>query len=128
MIQLVTDWRPLWPWVREGLWEVIERTRAKWLPEDVYTELRGGVAALFTIKDDAGFMVAKRLQDYDGQVFFVWALWGVNALADESDELHAAFAKVARDAGCVRMQMRSPRKGWARVGWRERETVYEMET
>lgn len=127
MIQVVQDWRPLWPWVEQGLREVIERTRPTWVAADVYAELRSGTAVLATVGDEAGFLVLKRLQDYDGPVMFVWALWGPNALAPMDEAAHEALRALSKQAGCVRMQMRSPRKGWARVGWVERETVYEQE-
>lgn len=127
MIQVVEDWRPLWPWVEEGLRDLCARLRPTWVPADVYAELKAGLASLVTIADDAGFMVVKRLQDYDGQVLFVWALWGPGELAPLQDAAQAELSALAKKAGCKRIQMRSPRKGWARVGWTERETVYERE-
>ena len=127
MIQVVQDWRPLWPWVEDGLREVIAKTAPTWLAADVYAELRSGAATLATLADEAGFMVLKRLADYDGPVLFVWVCWGRNAVAQYEDAVVAALFDLARQAGCLRVQMRSPRKGWGRVGWRERETVYERE-
>ena len=127
MIQVVQDWRPLWPWVEEGLREVIAKTTPTWLAADVYAELRSGAATLATLADEAGFLVLKRLADYDGPVLFVWVCWGRNALREHDDAVHVALFDLARQAGCLRVQMRSPRKGWGRVGWRERETVYERE-
>lgn len=126
MIQVVTDWRPLWPWVRAGLLEVSERTEPTWIPEDVYAELKSGSAALLTINGDAGFCVVKRLVDYDGPSLFLWAMWGPGELAPLYDEIMAALDGFARQAECKRIRMMSPRKGWRRVnGWRERDTVYE---
>lgn len=126
VITLVRDWRPLWPWVEVGLNHIVSKTRPTWIAADVYAELKAGVAVLMTLADERGFAVVKQLQDYDGPVMFVWALWGQD-LAPIQDEIQAEMEKLARDAGCKRIQMRSPRKGWGRVGWTERETVYERD-
>lgn len=127
MIQLVADWRPLWPWVQEGLAAISKRLNTSWMPEDVYVELKSGAATLATIADGAGFLVLKRLQDYDGQVLFVWIVHGPNKLRQHYEEVFSDVAELAKQSGCIRVQMRSPRRGWARVGWTERETIYERE-
>jgi hypothetical protein len=127
VINLVQDWRPLWGWIEQGLREVIERTHPSWVPADVYAELKSGSAVVVTVADDAGFMVIQRLQDYDGMVMFVWVMWGPNSMSAIEDKVWASLAEMARQAGCKRVRMRSPRKGWARIGWTEVETVYERE-
>ncbi len=126
MIQTVTEWRELWPWVSDGLWEIIERTNPTWIPEDVYTELKAGQAALMTIEDDRGFVIVKRLQDYDGPSLFLWAIWGPGELATLYEQIMDELDKFAKAAGCRRIRMMSPRKGWHKVkGWREKDTVFE---
>lgn len=125
MIQHVADWRPLWPWVREGLDGIVEKTHPTWIPEDVYADLKGGQASLFTIGERSAFFIAKRITDYDGLTFFIWALWGPGELGDIGDDVRDDIETFARSAGCRHIRMMSPRRGWSRVGWVERDTVYE---
>jgi hypothetical protein len=126
VIEHVADWRALWPWVSDGLWQIIERTNPTWIPEDVYCDLKAGQASLLTIDGDKGFAVVKRLIDYDGPSMFLWAMWGPGALAPMYEEVMSELDNLARAAGCKRIRMMSPRKGWQKVrGWKERDTVYE---
>jgi len=115
----------MWPWVREGLDGIVAKTAPTWIPEDVYADLKGGAASLFTIGDRAAFFIAKRLQDYDGVTLFIWAMWGPNDLADIYADICGDLDTLARAAGCKHIRMMSPRRGWSRVGWVERDTVYE---
>ena len=126
MIEHVANWRPMWPMVRVGLEQIIAKTSPSWIPEDVYAELKSGAAALFTVDDHNAFLVAKRINDYDGQVLFIWAIWGPNEFADSYREVQDELAKIARSLGCSAMRMTSPRRGWRRAGWTERETIYEV--
>ena len=126
MIEHVADWRTLWPWLRAGLLEVIERTSPTWLPEDVYADLKAGQASVLTIDGERGFVIVKRLIDYDGPSLFLWAMWGPGELAPMYEGIMAELDELARAAGCRRIRMMSPRKGWQKVaGWVERDTVYE---
>ena len=125
MIQHVVDWRPLWSWVRGGLDGVIAKTNPTWIAEDVYAELKGGSASLFTVGDRAAFFVAKRVQDYDGSTFFIWVMWGPGELGDIGEDVREDIETFARAAGCRHIRMMSPRRGWSRVGWVERDTIFE---
>ena len=61
-------------------------------------------------------------------VLFVWVLWGPGELAPHEDAINKELDDMARTAGCVRVQMRSPRNGWGqRPGWTKLETIYERE-
>jgi hypothetical protein len=126
MIEQAKNWRSLWPWVSDGLWDIIERTNPTWIPEDVYAELKAGSAVLMTIDGERGFVIVKRLQDYDGPSLFLWVMWGPGELARMYDGIMDELDNLARAAGCERIRMMSPRKGWHKVrGWRERDTIYE---
>jgi hypothetical protein len=125
MIQHVVDWRPLWPWVRGGLDGIVAKTNPTWIPEDVYAELKGGTASLFTVGDRAAFFIAKRITDYDGLTFFVWVIWGPGECVDIWRDVLGDIEAFAKRAGCRHIRMMSPRRGWSRVGWVERDTIYE---
>jgi hypothetical protein len=101
------------------------KTRPTWIPEDVYAELKAGNASLFTIGDREAFFVAKRITDYDGLTLYIWALWGPGECVDIWRDVLGEIETFAKAAGCKQIRMMSPRRGWARVGWAERDTVYE---
>jgi hypothetical protein len=119
--------RAVWPWVRIGLEEVQAKTRPEWLPEDVYTAIKGGSAFLFTIGADDGFVIVQRTQAWDGPRLFVWIMWGRNALAQQQFAIEVELDKLAASIGVRKLRMQSPRKGWERVGWQAIETIYERE-
>jgi hypothetical protein len=117
--------RDLWPWVEKGLYVVKRKGKARWLPADIYGEIKAGTSALYLCGQDDGFMVCKVLQDYDGPVLFVWAMYGrlihiEQDIIDDLDEL----AKVVK---AKRIQMRSPRKWASRGYFHEQEVVFERE-
>ena len=116
---------PLWPWVRAGLDKVIERAGADWTPGQVYTALTSGTALLYIAGAEDGFMVVQRQMDSRGPILFVWALYG--DCADEQDAHFKFTDELARSIGADRIRMESPRKGWARFGFKVKTMTYERE-
>ena len=122
--------RAEWGWLRNGLLTVIERTRERWLPEDVWQSIMGQHAFAWRITkdaDDIGFMVLRRDMDVDGPALFVWALWvEPDGLRDCYRELMAQIDDVARRIGAKRIRMESPREGWTWVKFFDPvRTIYE---
>lgn len=122
-----------WGWLRHGILHCINKTREKFLPEDVYCALRGNVAWAFVFRteedEDFGFMVLQNQHDPDGVVLFVWALWcEANAGAKHKDAIYAELEKLAVAAKVKRIRMQSPRPGWGRETFFEQvAVVYERQ-
>jgi hypothetical protein len=117
--------RDLWPWVEKGLYVVKRRGKARWLPADVYMDIRANKCALWTCGQDDGFMVTKTLDDCDGQVLFVWCIYG--RLAHIEQDIIDDLDELARTIKAKRIQMRSPRKWASRGYFHEQEVVFERE-
>lgn len=124
--------RAVWGLVRSGLEIVQLRTSADWLPEDVYTHLKGGTAQLFVAKRwnrPVGFVVLTiTLNPFSGnRTALIWICY----TAEEGvvDELLPTVEKLCKEAGAVRISFQSPRRGWqrrlAKHGFKLREFVFE---
>lgn len=122
----VADLPQHWPWVRQGLEELIARFDCDWLPEDVYAAIKAGAAGLSIIGDKAGFIVLQQQQRVRGPCLFVWVI--VGDLAPYEQQLYAELEKVAREIKAPTIEMWSPRTGWGRRGFfKEHSIVYVHE-
>ncbi len=126
----VEDIYQLWPWVREGLEKCAEKTGERYRPEDVYLMLQSKGAWLYVFErndNSVGFLVVQRLQDPDGPVLFIFALWG-EAFREYSVQSYGLVEELARSIGAKRIRMQSPRRGWSREKFFTAvTTVYERE-
>lgn len=123
-----------WPFVRAGCERVIAKTNDRWLPEDVYMELRSGSAFLYMLEHDAdevGFIVVRRVMDPDGPVLFVWILYTEPGLMKESHNWKLVLAEVdelARSIGAKRIRHYSSRSGFEELGaFTLKMHIYERE-
>lgn len=121
-----------WPWVRDGLLEVIKRGKERWIPEDVYAALRNATAHLYLVQRNAeemGFLVLQKLAGLDGTTLFVWAGWcEPRAFIEARQEVLAALDDLARAVGAKRIRHHSTRDGWEWAGnFRLAHKVYERE-
>jgi hypothetical protein len=119
----------MWPWLRAGIEKIVQKTDADFLPEDVWTEVMSGNAVVRVHQDangdDTGFSVLQKLNSKTGPVLFVWCMAG--DLMGEKEAVLADIEGMARQIGAKRIHAKSPRKGWARLGFRVKEIVYERE-
>lgn len=122
------DLSDIWPWVREGVQDVILKCNERFLPEDVYHSLRLGHSFLYTI-DDVGFVIVKRDTDVSGEgALFVWIMWAEpETMRPREEQCFAELAELARKANCRVVRMHSPREGWERRGWNITHRIYERE-
>ncbi len=105
--------------MRQGIEKVIAKTRANYLPEDVYHALRSNTAWAFALRDDNaddfGFMVLQNQYDPDGLALFVWCLWvEPNAGPPHRASLYEELENLAKSVAAKRIRLQSPRKGWER--------------
>lgn len=107
-----------WPEIRAGLCTIIRKTGERWLPEDVYHELKQGSALLF--QRTGAFLVLKA----HGRELEIWCAY--NAVQGEFDSGLEWLKDHARANGFTRLTLTSPRKGWSRL-FTPVSTNYEME-
>jgi hypothetical protein len=124
-----------WPFVRAGCEKVLAKTNDRWIPEDVYMEVRSGSAFLYMIEhesDEIGFIVVRRVMDPDGPVLFVWIMWTEPGLMAESSNWKAVIAELdalARSIGAKRIRHYSSRSGFEEHGaFTLKMHIYERET
>jgi len=112
------DLNARWPEVRHGLEAILAKTGERWLPEEVYCEIKQGSAVLF--QRTGAFLVLKA----DGQALYIWCAY--NAVQGEFESGLEWLKDHARSNGFKRLTLTSPRKGWARL-FTPVSTNYEME-
>ena len=124
----------MWGFVRAGLEDLLAKYHDRWIPEDVYFEIRSGAAALFMIdvdEEQKGFTVLKNFNDVDGLALFIWTLWAEpNTMKEEGryEQVLFEMEKIAKGMGAKRIRHYSPRGGWTVKGLFELKMhIYERE-
>jgi hypothetical protein len=115
----------IWPWVENGLRELLRKNESRGTPEQARQLLEDGSGYLFLIEGVNAFIVFKKLADVDGSVaLHIWALWG-RGVVKVLDELVAAIDDLGRAIGADSVTMTS-RRAWSRFGhWTETSRNYE---
>ena len=123
-----------WPFVRAGCEKVLAKTNDRWIPEDVYMELRSNSAFLYIIEhesDEVGFIVVRRVMDPDGPALFVWIMYTIPGLMKESENWKMVIAgldELARSIGAKRIRHYSSRSGFEEHGaFTLKMHIYERE-
>lgn len=121
-----------WPYVAPKLAIVAKRSKARWIPEDVYHALKSNTATLHIGEIDGdyvGFMVLSPSMDFDGPTLTVWAVFN-DSEHDVVEEFEADIVGYARKMKARRITFSSPR-GWGRrlerFGYIEAHKVFEKE-
>jgi hypothetical protein len=104
-----------WPIIRIGCQQVIEKTRDRILPDDIYVELKSLTAFLYRIElagDEVGFLVVRRVMDPDGPALFVWFMYSdPGVLTANREAFLACLDQLAKSIGAKRIRGYSPRGG-----------------
>lgn len=109
-----------WNWIFPCLLTVKRKGNAEWTPEDIRRACLEDRASLF-LGEGSDFVVLKVLNYESGERrLFVWAAHGKNP-----KRYIPALEEMARDIDAVAIEMISPRKGFARMGWVPKHIVYE---
>ena len=123
-----------WPFVRFGCEKVLEKTNDRWIPEDVYMELRSASAFLYMIEnegDEVGFLVVRRVADPDGPALFVWIIYTEPGTMKKDENWKLVMAEVdslARGIGAKRIRHYSSRSGFEGIGaFTLKMHIYERE-
>lgn len=119
--------RQAWPFVRQGLDHVLQKSPEPWIPEDVYASLTVGKSVLWLAKRDdvcVGFVVA--YQSHGN--FHIWVAYGF--LDGQIKQWFALLADIAKGGGAQRITFDSWRPGWSRVakdlGFKPRSWAMEI--
>lgn len=114
--------RPNWPWVKEGIENIRRRNKAAWLAEDLYAEIRAGMATLYINEEANSFAIVRPTRDpYTGA-------HGAELLAvyleEERGPLEEEFFTYLSNAGAEFLQMDSKRIGFSKIGWDIEKIIY----
>ena len=106
-----------WPVVRKGLERILEKSKAGWIPEDVYDKLRNGKAMLVFGREGphvVGFFVVEQVAEpFSGRQYLnCWALEAERgALRKFKDVAFAEIDRITKVQGLPFWRMRG-RLGW----------------
>ena len=121
-----------WPLLKLGLEQIRAEWPVDWIPEDLYSSLRGGNSEAFILKraaKDIGFFVAyKSLRAWSGVAeYLIWILWTTDEFQIELDsdernqarkELLVFIKQRAKELSCgENISCISPRMGYKKLGF-----------
>lgn len=125
------DIHAYWPYVQPRLLKVRERSKARWIPEDVYASLKAKSSTLHIAEvgdEYRGLVVLQPSKDFDGPVLWVWIAYSEGD--DVVERFEPELTGYARQIHAKRLVFSSPRK-WDRrlkpFGWEAAHTVFEKE-
>lgn len=121
-----------WGYLQPRLSIVSRRSKARWIPEDVYHAIKSGTATLHIaeIGDEyEGFIVLCPTTDFDGNALTVWAVYSESRI-DVVERFEAEITGFAKKMNAKRITFTSPR-GWGRrlrnYGYVQKTVVFEKE-
>lgn len=103
----------VWEFVLAGLEKLLAKTKDKWNPTDVYRCLRGNRASLF-VSEDGFLILSKREEEWSLEPYLlVWiGYFSKQKALPLTAELIGWIDDRAREIGCKRILIKSPRPGW----------------
>ena len=125
------------PAFRPYLAEIREKTKARWVPEDIFGEISNNTAFLFRIVEEEsgkeiGITVARLdVERHSGTKIMLAYLANVDFWDDSEkpNQFVQFYDDIAKKAGCDVIQFVSPRAGWAKkkTGCKLVACVFERE-
>ena len=103
-----------WKFVREGLQYVVDKTKDRWLPEDVYMHIKSGNMNLFMQDSGDGFAVLQPVKGWDGTELYIFCGYsrsGHELVMQECEQIK----DIARSIGAKRVKFQSNRKGFEKL-------------
>lgn len=105
--------REFWPRIRDAVAEIAALDERRWLPEDVFHELRSGGTYLFTTEDVRGFIVTQILVNPYSRSLHVWLAHNVGG--DWTPAFFDQLKDIAASNDCGSITFASERTGWKRA-------------
>lgn len=115
-----------WPLIKPGLEIVIKKSKADWIPEDVYSALQTGNSTLhllYNVDEYEGFVVLTPTKGYAGMTLFVWCAYSPTN-TDVVSRYYPDIEKIARNIFAKKVRFASTRKGWSKM-FTPVTTIYE---
>jgi hypothetical protein len=126
------DLQDTWKVVLPGLQIVHRKSKATWIPEDVYAQLRAGRATLhlaYVEHEYAGFVIVEVQPHWDGKNFHLWCGYSAGNY-DVLEYFLPELERMARSIKAKRMTFWSPRRWDRRIskfGYVATQTEYVKE-
>lgn len=106
-----------WLKVKVGLNVILDRCAVHWMTEDVYFAVKSKGSMLVVGEREGcfqGFFIMTVEHVYDGSQLRIWAAYNQGPRENLTDAWKTIMG-FSRAAGCRRIVMSSPRKGWDRL-------------
>lgn len=103
--------REAWARIRGPLTDMVRKTHARWMPEDVFCLCSEGKASLYLDPDTGAFFVLQILQEMGQSVLFIYAGWTPPDVPVEN--YWPQVSELARQVGAEEIKMYG-RKGFFR--------------
>lgn len=103
-----------WKFVREGLQYVVDKTKDRWLPEDVYMHIKSGNMGLYMQDSSDGFAVLQPVKGWDGTELYIFCGYS----RDKHDVVMQdidSIKDIAKSIGAKRIKFQSNRKGFEKL-------------
>lgn len=103
-----------WKFVREGLQYVVDKTKDRWLPEDVYMHIKSGNMNLFMQDSGDGFAVLQPVKGWDGMELYIFCGYSKDKHDVVMQDIDS-IKDIARSIGAKRIKFQSNRKGFEKL-------------
>jgi hypothetical protein len=103
------DIREHWHWVKHGIEEVIKKTEATYIPEDIYAKCVYGEAHLF-LNEGIFYITSITTDEFTmKKSFYLWITWASIVHTKKQLDSHILyFIKLAKEQGCSFLEGGSP--------------------
>ena len=124
------DVSTVWPEVAPGVEQVLRKCPDDFTVEDVYWFLKANRATLFIIEGGGFFVVEVTVEPFRGRrTLNIWLMYFLGARKVKA-QLLEQMKQLGRNAQCVRVHFKSPRRGWEKEaeGFKVKLITYEALT
>lgn len=120
------DLRKDWVWIKPCLEKVKAKTKEGWLVEDVYAAVSAGRAAMYVVDEPESVLVVyETTEGWTGEkLLHVWIVYSEDMIQYEQ-RAYTLLEQLRQKIGARSVVMESPRKGWAKHGWKVKRYIYE---
>lgn len=122
-----------WAFIKQGLQVILEKTKDRWLPEDIYWLIKQNSIWAYVVFDEGvrvGVVLLQLNNGWDGKELYIFGGWN----AGEKDVIEFSMSeilKAGKYAGAKRLKMQSNRRGFERyassIGFSLDHVQYERE-
>lgn len=100
-----------WPFVKEGLQYIIDKTKDRWKVEDVYHHIKANTMGLYVVESGEGFAILQPIKGWDGTELYVFCGYSKTA-HNIVLECMEQIKGIANGIGAKRVKFQSNRAGF----------------